>query len=97
MAVQSELELYYIQNVGHCGNCLRWWNPDGKGYTLDLNKAWKVSREMAEQICRSRPNEDIPWPVHLIDDFAARHLNAESLPLEMRRKAAGNFQLKVQR
>lgn len=72
-------ELYYIQNTGFCGNCLKWWRVDGHGYTMDLDDAWKVNKEKADEICRSRPKEDIPWPVSVIDSVAQRHVNVERL------------------
>ncbi len=72
-------ELYYIQNTGFCGNCLKWWRLDGKGYTMNLDEAWKVTKEQADDICRSRPKEDIPHPASLIDSAAHRHVNVEVL------------------
>jgi hypothetical protein len=64
-------DLYYIQNRGYCGNCLRWWKDGGHGYTSNLDEAWKVSKERAEEICRSRPEEDIPWPASCHGDVIA--------------------------
>lgn len=71
-------ELFYIQNVGFAGNCLKFWRPEGRGYTSDLNEAWKVTAEKAKQICRSRPNEDIPRLVSRLDKIAARHVDCEA-------------------
>ena len=71
--------LYYIQNRGYCGNCLRWWKDGGHGYTSNLDEAWKLSRERAEYICRSRPDEDIAWPVSKVDAVAVRHVDSERL------------------
>jgi hypothetical protein len=77
--------LYYIQHTGFCGNCLLWWRDGGHGYTSDLDDAWKVGEEQAKSICRSRPSEDIAWPVDFVDDHSARHLSAtEALMAEMR-------------
>lgn len=75
-------DLFYIQNKGFCGNCLRWWKTEGQGYTLDLDSAWKVTKAEAESICRSRPKEDIAWPVATIDAIAHRHVNAEKMRVE---------------
>lgn len=80
--------LYYIQNLGYCGNCMLWWCVDGKGYTCDLNRAWRVTKEKADQICLSRPHEDIPHPVEKINRMAQLHVNIETL-LEYERKIAG--------
>lgn len=79
--------LYYIQNTGFRGNCLGWWKPEGHGYTLDLNKAWKVPFEKAKSICRSRPEEDIMWAAETIDSVAARHVNIETLRASLERAA----------
>ena len=40
---------------GYCGDCLLWWRVEGKGYTCDLDYAWKVTEEKAAAICRDRP------------------------------------------
>lgn len=72
-------KLYYIQNTGYCGNFLKFWRPDGHGYTLDLNEAWLVSEEKAKAICRSRPTEDIPIPRELAEAASQRAVNVEIL------------------
>jgi len=69
-------ELYYIQNKGYVGNCLKWWREGGHGYTCNLDEAWKVSKEKAEEICKSRPKEDIMWKVSFVDQMAERHLTS---------------------
>lgn len=61
-------ELFYIQDArSYCGNSCYWWRVDGKGYTTDLNEAWKVSKEKAERIIRSRPDVDKAWPCAEVD------------------------------
>lgn len=71
--------LFYIQNRGYCGNCLLWWRIDGQGYTCNLDEAWKVPRASAEGVCRSRPHQDVMWPVNTIDQHAERHVNCERM------------------
>lgn len=66
--------LFYIQNTHYCGNCLGFWCVDGKGYTCNLDEAWKVTKKQAESICSSRPKEDIAWPVEAIDALVVRHV-----------------------
>ena len=79
-------KLYYIQNKGQVGNCLLWWRVEGHGYTCNLNEAWQVNQEKAAAICRSRPREDIPWPVKRVDKAAERHVSLELLiPWEKRK------------
>jgi hypothetical protein len=71
--------LYYIQNKGYCGNCLIWWRDGGHGYTTNVDEAWKVPKSEAERICRSRPHQDIPWPVAEVDAVTVRHVDSEDL------------------
>src|SRR5579885_2891752 len=73
--------LFYIQNKGFCGNCLLWWRVDGSGYTMNLDEAWKVTKEQADSICRSRPHQDVAHSVEKIDALAHRHVNCERLRL----------------
>lgn len=72
-------DLFYIQNTGCVGNCMRFWRIDGKGYTSDLDDAWKVPFEQAESICRSRPREDFAHPASLIDSLSKRHIDIQAL------------------
>ena len=58
-------ELFYIQNEGYCGNALFWWGEEDNGYTTDIRKAGKYTREAAKYRCK-RP-EDHAWPVAYID------------------------------
>ncbi len=71
--------LFYIQNTGFQGNCLKWWRVDGHGYTCNLEEAWKVTESKALDICSSRPKEDIPWPADYIEASARRHVDCEVL------------------
>ncbi len=73
---------YYIQNTkGYCGNSVIWWREGGHGYTSDLAKAWKVTKEKADEICAGRrPTEDIAWAADEIDRMAQRHMDMQELP-----------------
>ena len=65
--------LYYIQDARQfCGNSVYWWCPDGHGYTCDLDRAWRVPKEKAEMICRSRDTDKM-WPC-AADQQATLHL-----------------------
>jgi hypothetical protein len=84
-------ELYYIQNVGYCGNCLIWWRDGGHGYTCNLASAWKVPKEKALAICQDRPEQDIMWLCSDIDNIAVRHVDTESARFkELRERKRGN-------
>lgn len=69
--------LFYIQNRGYCGDCLRWWKADRCGYTSNLDMALKLPETEAKALCASRSVEDFPWPVSEVDNAAERHLNSE--------------------
>ncbi len=72
----AEEPLYYIQNRDAvCGNCAVWWRVDGKGYTTDLNFAWKVPKSKAEKICSYRPDQDTPRLAEVVDGLAEAHVN----------------------
>lgn len=58
-------KLYYIQN-GYVGNAILWWAHESKGYTTDITKAGKFSKEEAKRIIQ-RP-EDIAWECNYIDN-----------------------------
>ncbi len=73
-------DLYYIQSKksGYIGNSLVWWNEGGKGYTCDLNKAWKLPRH--EAIKYHCPANQIR-PVDEMDAIAQRHIDMQDLTL----------------
>lgn len=51
---------YYIQNVGFCGDCLRWWRKGRNGYTLNLDEAMRVTKKEAMAICRQPTHGRLP-------------------------------------
>ena len=72
-------EGYYIQDVRrYIGNSVVWWAVGGHGYTTDLKKAWRVSKEKAISItsCRST---DVVWPRDFIDAGVELHFDADNL------------------
>ncbi len=71
--------MFYIQNKGFVGNCLRWWRAGGYGYTCNLNEAGQFSEAEARRIWNGRPLEDIPWKVEEIDQRAERHVDGQIL------------------
>lgn len=64
-------ELYYIQNQGYSGNAFFWWGLNSNGYTVDINKAQKFTKEKAEGIIKR--SEDTAWPCEYIDANEAAH------------------------
>ena len=76
--MSDSVKWFYIQNLGYCGDCLRWWKRSGNGSTSsDLNEAWRVPEAVALDICRNRPWEDIPWPAEIAEAASSRHVNSE--------------------
>lgn len=81
MADTQEPYKYYIQNCSqYVGNCVLWWRVDGHGYTCNLDEAWRVTKEQADNICHDRPKQDIAWPAVLIDALVKRHMDMQLLP-----------------
>lgn len=80
--------LYYIQN-GYVGNAILWWAIDSRGYTTELEKAGKFTKEEAEGIIK-RP-EDIAWPCDYIDSRTRAHkVIVDSQYLDSSYKVTGN-------
>jgi len=74
-------DLYCIQNKStYVGNSVLFWRVDGSGYTCNLDEAWKVTKEKADEICRSRPKQDYPLPLALLESIAERHVDMQKLP-----------------
>lgn len=50
-------DLYFIRTEGYSGNALIWWRPNSQGYTSDIKKAGRYSKEETESICRGSRTE----------------------------------------
>ena len=59
------IDYYYIQN-GYIGNAILWWAFESKGYTSDINKAGRFTKEEAQKIIK-RP-QDIAWLCKHVDN-----------------------------
>ena len=58
---------FYLQDSRtFVGNDVLWWAKDGKGYTTDLRKAEKFTKDEALRTHQMR-HSDIPWPCAYID------------------------------
>jgi hypothetical protein len=81
-------EKFCIRNQkgsGCVGNCAIFWGPDGCGYTVNLDEAWKVSYEEAVEICRSRPDEDFPVSYDTLLALSHRHVDIQAIRRAMER------------
>ncbi len=80
-------ELYYIQN-GYVGNAILWWGIDSKGYTTDITKAGKYTKEQAKEIIQ-RP-QDVAWLCkHVDNNEAAKKLIIDVQYLKRRYRLVG--------
>lgn len=74
----SMMELYYIRTYGYVGNSFVWWGEKEAGYTADLKKAGKYTRDEAETICKRRPEQDIAYLCEEIDNSNGVQLHFDS-------------------
>ena len=80
-------ELYYIQN-GYVGNAILWWGIDSKGYTTDITKAGKYTKEEAKKIIQ-RP-QGVAWLCkHVDNNEAAKKLIIDGQYLKRRYRLIG--------
>lgn len=59
-------QLYYLQN-GYVGNAVLWWGQNKCGYTTDLSKAGKYTKEECKQVTRLAGRTERAWPVEYVD------------------------------
>lgn len=72
-------KLYYIKAQYYpVGDCVLFWCIGGHGYTCDLNKAWKVTREQGERILDHDRNDEL-LPVDEVDTLAYSHFDFQNL------------------
>lgn len=61
-------ELYYIQDKStYHGNAIVWWGIDNKGYTSDLTKAGKYTKEYINS--HTWRSIEAFWPCEYIDNL----------------------------
>ena len=72
----SEKELFYIQN-GYVGNDILWWGLGSCGYTADITKAQKYTRE--EILNYLDRKEDKIWLASHVEKNIKQHIDAQYL------------------
>lgn len=65
------MDKYYLQN-GYVGNAILWWATDSHGYTTDLAKAHRFTKEEAVKQVNMR-SEDKAWECSHVDQNEAAH------------------------
>lgn len=79
-------ELYYIRHNSYVGNAIVWWGVDGDGYTTDINKAGKYTKQKAVEICNNRYGEDTAYlcsVIDTIDDAKKVIIDAQYVSLDL--------------
>ena len=72
-------EMYYIQDSrSFIGNSVIWWGIDSKGYTTDISKAGKYTKDEAFTICKNR-DTDIAWLCSHVDKNIKQHVDMQYL------------------
>lgn len=73
-----ETEMFYIQN-GYVGNSVSWWGLESRGYTTDITKAQKYTRqEVLKRFVNAR-EEDRIWAASHVDQHISQHVDSQYL------------------
>ncbi len=73
-----EDEMFYVQN-GYVGNSVSWWRLENNGYTCDLDKAQKYTRQqILEQFVNGR-EEDRIWAASHVEQHIRQHVDSQYL------------------
>ena len=71
-------ELYYIQDARqYIGNAVLWWGKNSGGYTTDITKAEKYTKDQAKQICRRKT--DKAWLCSHVDKHITQCVDMQYL------------------
>lgn len=78
-----EEEHFYVQN-GYVGNSILWWAKDGKGYTTNIDRAHKFTRQETLDNFVTSKKDYKPWPASHIEENISMHVNAEHVSTKFR-------------
>lgn len=83
LAAKQEFEKKWVVQDSRqvVGNAVLWWGSAG-GYTTDISKAHRFTKEEADAIHKNRVT-DIPWPVAYIDELHEPNVLATSLDRQL--------------
>jgi hypothetical protein len=71
-------ELYYIQDTRtYVGNAVMWWGKESAGYTTDIMKAGKYTKQEAQDICKRKT--DRAWPCSYVDSKMRYYVDMQLL------------------
>lgn len=70
--------MFYIQNNReYVGNSVLWWAIDGHGYTTNIDKAWRVTKEYI--LSQSWRSYETFWECESVDNTVSRHIDMQNL------------------
>lgn len=76
-------ELYYVQDSrSYCGNSVFWWGKNSAGYTTDLTKAHKFTKEEIVKKFTNGRETDIIWLASHVEQHIKVHVDAQYLQRE---------------
>jgi hypothetical protein len=61
------------------GDCAVWWGPNHNGYTTDIDKAGRYTKDEADKIYRNRPKLDKPIPWSKVEPLIVRHVHIDKV------------------
>jgi hypothetical protein len=61
------------------GDCAVWWGPDHRGYTTDIDKAGRYTKEEADAIYSNRPRLDKPILWSKVEPLIVRHVHIDKV------------------
>lgn len=72
---------FYIQDRrSYVGNSVLWFGPNNRGYTIDIDKAGKYSKEEIIDLFKNGKREtDIIWPADEVENNIKRHVDSQYL------------------
>ncbi len=73
-----ETEMFYVQK-GYVGNSCYWWGLGNCGYTTDLNKAEKYTREDILKYFIGRSDENKIWAASHVEERVSRQVDSQHL------------------
>lgn len=74
---EEQYLILYTGNVN--GDCAIWWGPDHSGYTTDIDKAGRYTKEEADKIYKNRPKLDKPIPWSKVEPHIKRHVHFDKV------------------
>lgn len=72
-------KMYYVQDRrNYVGNSVLWWGLNSNGYTTNIDKAHKFTKQEVQQFINGRPT-DIIWESSHVEQGILRHVDGQKL------------------